>query len=68
MANPALGMAGAFCTNSESRIILGSVGGGRSRPPFVPSLRDSIILPAYPGLTSWANVFRPWTGLVFQIC
>jgi len=28
----------------------------------VPSLRDSVDFPAYPGLTSWVIMFRPWRG------
>src|SRR5439155_25350835 len=33
----------------------------------VPSLRDSIRFTAYPGLTSWANVFPPLWGFRLQL-
>jgi len=34
---------------------------------LVPSLPDSVVISAYPGLTPWANVFFPFGAVVDNV-
>jgi hypothetical protein len=60
--HPAFGevsRSGKKLSEFDKRLTAKAFGATAERPITVPSLRDSLIFPTYPGLTPWANIVSP---------